>query len=217
MAVTNALANVELHQLGDQRFGKAMALCHQSRGPARIYLSLPLLHLLDDQQLQAVFAHELVHAQAHDSRRIAGLHLLAVVAAGVLAVAAAGQQDGANPLLAGPLMLLLGFRTAYLAAMVPVAWRFRQMELAAHERSLDMTHRPKALASAMQVMAAHNRTQGKLGWARLWSVSPSLADVLKVIARWSREHPDAQPVALAGPPPLPQAGPPAPPQAGPRC
>lgn len=202
MAISQGLESSRLWQLGDhESCPKAVAFCGYLRRQADIYLSQPLLSLLEPRELRAVFSHELGHVQARDSQRMSRNLVLVGLLAGVLALAVAPQVESTNRLLLSPLMAILVFRAGYLAGTIPLAAWSRRMELRACGRAMEMTGDPEALASALSALRRHNRTPA--GFSRLgrfWQMQPGLAEVLAYIEDWRRPHP-----VVSVPPPLPAA------------
>ena len=199
LATAQGLPQVEIMQLGDQDYRVAVAFCEARADVPRIHLSLSLLDLLDDRELAGVFAHELAHLRAGDNGTAVWRYRFVLGLAVACGYAAAIGMGGDNPSLVAPAFFALVCRTIYTLGTIPLAAASRRAEVRANQGALEMTGDPQALRSALLKMAAHNGLPTGAGWlARVFWMQPGLGQMLDLIARWSCEHPDAQPVA---PPP----------------
>jgi heat shock protein HtpX len=138
------------------------------------------LHLLDSDELEGVLAHEIAHLRNRDSSilRLAGsvaqasVWVLSLAAWLALGAALFGAAEPARALaLAGMAVVLpLGFRMLQ-------AWLSRSRELAADDTAIELTGRPRALASALLKLRSHSR---------FWELWRPRSDVPEAL----RTHPD---------------------------
>lgn len=149
-------------------------------GPGALAITEGALHLLEPDELEAVLAHEIAHLRNRDSSilRLSGsmaqvsVWVLSVAAWLALGAAVLGIADvtRALVLVALALVIPIGFQMLQ-------AWLSRTRELAADDTAVDLTGRPRSLASALLKLKRQRRF-----W-ELWRPRPQVPDAL-------RSHPE---------------------------
>jgi heat shock protein HtpX len=120
-----------------------------------ISLSKGIIEKLNDEELEAVIAHELTHIRNRDVR----LLIISIIFVGIFAFISQaifrsiqfgrigrGKKDGAAAIIIALLLALVGY-------LISTLFRFalsRKREYLADAGSVELTHRPLALASALR-------------------------------------------------------------------
>lgn len=127
-----------------------------------VTLTRGIINKLDDQELEAVIAHELSHIRNHDVR----LLIISIVFVGIFAMVAqiamrsvyyssfSGRKNDKN---GGALLIILVMLVAAIGYFFSILMRFaisRKREYLADAGSAEMTKNPLALASALRKISA---------------------------------------------------------------
>jgi len=127
-----------------------------------VTLSRGIINKLDDEELEAVIAHELSHIRNHDVR----LLIISIVFVGIFAMVAeiavrtafySSGRSSRNNKGGGALILLLAALIAAIGFLFSSLMRFaisRKREYMADAGAAEMTKRPWALASALRKISA---------------------------------------------------------------
>jgi heat shock protein HtpX len=123
-----------------------------------VTLSRGIINKLNDEELEAVIAHELTHIQNRDVR----LLIISIIFVGIFAFVSemafrslrySGRSRGKK---GNQLMLLIGL-LAFAGYLLSMLFRFalsRKREFLADAGAVEMTKRPNALASALRKISA---------------------------------------------------------------
>jgi heat shock protein HtpX len=168
---------------------------------AAVAVTQGILPILDRRELEGVLAHELSHVQNRDILISSVAATIGAVITWVAHIAAfasmTDDDDGGNP-LGGILMLVL----APLAAGVIRMAISRSREFGADSSGAELTHDPRALASALRKIEAYSRGtppattnpstahlfisnpfRGGVGAGRLFSTHPSTTERVERLER----------------------------------
>lgn len=132
----------------------AFAAGHSRRG-ATVTVTTGLLETLDDEELEAVLAHELAHVKHRDAvvmtvaSALSTIALLILVASGLTV----SGRDGGYDVPAGIVALAPVAAVVWLVGSVPVRLLSRHRELAADRGAVAITGDPSALADALRTLS----------------------------------------------------------------
>ncbi len=178
--------NVEIGCLKASEVGKeATALCMNRRGKLLVYFSDTIKEILDETELQAVFAHELGHLKNRDNTKnlIWQFFTLLVVLGCIYAalpVKAPNEKSLWQAIDAVPLVLLISWLVAFALRPFTLALS-RYRENLATLWALKATNNPSACISMSEKLAENNLICRKISWwEKLFFTShPTLDDVIK--------------------------------------
>lgn len=151
-------------------------------GPTRrIFLSDALIDTLSQDELAAIYAHELGHLKlGHLWLNLALTLLNLALLFGVVAAVVRVFPTALNPMMMGLLGGGMGMATS-----IPSFALMRRNELAADLYSARLTRKPEALIQALQRLESPllpaNRGEASVG--SLWSTHPSLSTRIQALAR----------------------------------
>jgi heat shock protein HtpX len=129
-----------------------------------VTLTRGIINALNDDELEGVIAHELMHIRNRDVR----LLIVTIVFLGILAVAVeilfrsilySGRGGGRKGKGSGGALLLIALAIALVAYLLSVVFRFalsRKREYMADAGAADMTRKPHALASALRKISGNS-------------------------------------------------------------
>jgi heat shock protein HtpX len=132
---------------------------------ATIAVTRGLLEGLNDDELEAVLAHEITHIRNRDVR----LMVVATIFVGVLGYVSymmmnqTGKVIGRAAAGVGIVLVIVGYGVAALASLFGVVSRFalsRSREFLADAGSAELTKRPEALISALRKIEGHDTIEG---------------------------------------------------------
>jgi heat shock protein HtpX len=164
---------------------------------AAVAATTGILRILDDEELRAVFGHEMGHIKNHD---ILVNAIVATVATAIMFIAMMGRWSmifgfggrDRNGGLFGIFVMLAMIILAPLAATVVRAAVSRQRETGADEAGAYITHAPMKLASALQKLQDYSQ-------AKPMNVNPAISHLFIVnplgkvdFAKWFSSHPPTE-------------------------
>lgn len=129
-----------------------------------VTLTRGIINTLEDDELEAVIAHELSHIRNHDVR----LLIVSIIFVGIFAMTAqialrallyAPRRSSNNKKGGGAAILLLAAVIAFVGYMFSIMMRFaisRKREYLADAGAAEMTKNPMALANALRKISGHS-------------------------------------------------------------
>ena len=164
---------------------------------AAVVATRPLLHMLNDDELEGVLAHELSHVKNRDILVMSVASALAMIISYVARMAmfsALFSNDRENP--GGLIILLIADLTLPFAAMLVQLGVSRNREYLADESGARLTGKPLALASALQALetgcSSSRNDYNNPTYANMWISNPYGRKRMRGLDSLFRTHPSTE-------------------------